>query len=497
MNILLVQPDSGFQVLPQSAPLGLMSIATYLKQRSYSVRVYDRKVEKRSLGNVIKAFAPDVVGVAMISMAHIRDGVAISRKLQKIGIPVVWGGHMASIIPEMVLREGAADYVVVGEGEVTFHKLLQALENNSDVSRIEGIAYRNEAGAICRTADRPFADLTDFPVIDWSLIDPKKYFAPRISCKKMMYLYGSKGCPGRCAFCFNESYHRRVCRKRPNEYVVEEIRVLATKYGLDGVNFADEMFGLNKNDLYDLCSRLRNLDLGITWGCGTVLGHMSRDDYQYMHDCGCRWIYFGVESGSPEMQERMHKRIDLTKIDRDIQWCKEIGISSHCGIIIGLPDETQEQLRDSVNLMIRLKPDLVQVTMFGPLPGTEFSNYLVDSERLTLPQTLQEWENIRPQEDLIANFSKITTQDLHVVQCIFYWRSFFSKSFPEGAGRRAFALNTIAATLRHILRQGLFDIFRYVFLSGKIFLKVAWYAHAYPEIRKKYGLIAGRGSKEL
>ena len=490
MNVLLIHPNCGFQALPQSAPLGLMSIATYLKQRGCNVRVYDRNVETCSIDKIARAFMPDAVGVAMISMTHITDSVAVSRRFQNDGIPVIWGGHMASIVPEMILRENAADYVVIGEGEITFYELLQAIEDKSDITQIRGIAYQGSTGAICRTPRREFANLANMPVIDWSFVDPKKYFAPRMGCKKMMYLYSSKGCPGRCAFCFNEGYHYRKCRKRPNEYVVSEIEELATKHGLDGVNFADEMFGLNKRELYDLCSRLRNLGLGITWGCQTRLGHMSREDLQLMYDCGCRWIYFGIESGSPEMQKRIRKEIDLEAIEKEIHCCRKIGISSHCGIIIGLPDETEQQLRESVQLLLRLDPNLVLVTMFGPIPGTEFSNYLVSRGRLTLPKTLREWERVRPQEDLVDNFSEVPTRDLRVVQCYFYWRSFTHKNFPSGAKRYEFAFNTATASLRHIFRQRYFHVFLYILSSSKLFLTIAWYANAYPGVRKKYGLYA-------
>jgi len=493
MNVLLVHPNCGFQPLPQSVPLGLMSIATYLKQRGCHVRVYDRNVEKLSLDKVVRAFRPDVVGVAVISMTHIHDGVAVSRRLRDDGIPVIWGGHMVSLIPDMILREGSADYAVLGEGEVTFYELIQAIQAKwepAQCRQIKGIVYLDESGQARRTPEREFADLADFPVIDWSFINPQKYFAPRLGCKKTMYLYCSKGCPGRCAFCFNEGYHHRICRRRPNEYVIREIKELSTKYGLDGVTFADEMFGLNKKELYDLCGRLRDLEPGIVWGCETKLGHMNREDLQMMYDSGCRWIYFGVESGSPEMQERIHKGINLATIDRDIQNCREIGISSHCGIIVGFPDETEAQIRDSVRLMLRLNANLTQATIYYPIPGTEFCNYLVDSGRLTLPQTLWEWGCFSPQAGMFANFPSVPTRDLRVIQSFFYWRSFSQKNFPKGAARYEFALNTIVASLRHIIRQGFLNMFRYIFSSAKVFSTVAWYAHAYPDIRKKYGLYA-------
>jgi len=489
MNVLLVHPNSGFLAVPQSAPLGLLSIATYLKQRGFRVRIYDRNVDKLPLKEVVQAFRPDAAGVSVVSMMHLRDGEAVSRRLRNDGIPVIWGGHMSSIVPEMILREGAADYIVRGEGEITFHELLQAIERKGDVAQVKGIAYKDASGTVRRTPEREFADLADLPIIDWSLIDPEKHFAPRIGCKKTMLLYSSKGCPARCAFCYNEGFHHHRCRRRPNEYVIAEIRELAEKHSLDGVYFADDMFGLDKEAMRDLCDRLRGLN--IRWGCETRLGHMSRDDFQRMYDAGCRRIYFGVESGSPEMQVRIRKGINLETIGRDFVYCREIGISAHCGIVIGLPDETEAQLRDSVQLMLRLNPNSVQASPFLPTPGSQLWDELLDGGRLTPPQTLREWAGIVPHTGSIyVNFSNIPARDLRVVQSFFFWRGFLRKNSQTSTSRRGFALETIVNSLRHIFRQGFFNMVKYVCSSGKLFLTIAWYANAYPDIRRKYGLEA-------
>jgi len=491
MKVLLIHPNCGFQPLPQAAPLGLLSIAAFLKQRGYQVRVYDRNVEKLSLQKVLRTFAPDAAGLCVATMMHVHDSVAISRRLRNDGIPVIWGGHMASIEPEMILRENAADYVVIGEGEITFHELLQAIENKSGTAQVKGIAAIDETGAVRRTPERRFADLADFPVIDWSLVDPAKFFAPRFGCKRVMFLYVSKGCPGSCAFCINTGYHHSRHRQRPNEYVISEIRELTEKHGMDGVYFVDEIFGLRKTMLHDLCRRLRGLETGIHWGCETKLGLMSREDYQAMYDAGCRWIYFGIESGSPEMQKRIRKNIDLEKIEGEIQLCREIGISTNCGIILGFPDETEEQLQETVSLLLRLAPNLVQAVAFFPMPGSAYCSQLVNEGRLILPQTLREWGSFAPLTSMFINFSDVPTRDLRVIQSFFSWRSFTRRDFPKDAAKRySFALNTIAASLRNILRQGLLKMLRYAFTSARLFLTIAWYAHAFPGIRKKYGLRA-------
>ena len=496
MNILLVNANGGFRPSTQPASLGLLSIGTYLKERGYHVRVYDRTIEKTSLKKVLLGFQPDAVGVSVSSMRHLEDGIAVSRRLREMGIPVVWGGHMATFASELVLLEGCADYVVMGEGEITFHKLLQAIEKKLETAQIRGLVYLDASGRVYRTPEREHADLADFPVIDWSLIDPRKCFSPHICCSKMTMIYGAKGCPGQCAFCFNKGFHHCKYRKRPNEYVIKEIKELATKYGMDGFEFVDEMFGVDKAELYDFCDRLRALNLNLVWGCATRLGHLTREDLQYMYDSGFRWIFYGVESGSPEMLKRIRKGINLATIDRDFQYCNEIGIYALSGFIVGLPDETEEQLRDSVRLMLRLNADACNITMFNPVPGSELYDYLVETGRLTPLQTLKEGGGPLWTSGMEVNYSNIPMRDLHVIQSFFLWRTFWRKNIAKDSARYAFALKTIGESLRQIMKQGFFYMIKYAFSSAKIFLSIAWYTYAYPGVRKKYGLYVKKSSRE-
>jgi len=489
MRVLLIDPNYGFHALAMKAtPLGLLSIATYLKQRGVCVRIYDRNVDKASLEGVVREFRPDAVGVSVVTMLSIRDGAAVSRRLRARGLPVIWGGFMATIAMEMALREGAADYVVAGEGEITFHALLQAIEAGREPSQVKGIAYMDASGRVRRTPEREFADMEKLPRIDFSFVDPRNYFCPQQGCTKMLYLCASKGCPGRCAFCFNRGFHRSICRQRPVEYVISEIEELAAKYGMDGVYFTDEMFGADKRAMAALCDRLQALRPRVVWGCSTRLCHFSRAEFQRMYDAGCRWIYFGIESGSPDMLSRIHKRLDPAQIDTDLRHCREIGIYTHCGIIVGLPDETETQLRESVELMLRIDTDRMQATSLLPMPGSEIYEALVGSGKLAPARTLREWETLTPIEGVYGNFSRVPSLDLHVIQCFFLWRSFFQKFSAKDAPRHKFKPGAVLSSLRGMLPRGFVNGVRYVFSSAGIFFTIAWYRYAYPGVRKKYGL---------
>jgi len=488
MNVLLINPNNNeFTANLKSAPLGLLSIATYIKERGSHVRIYDRNTEKTSLEKAVAAFQPDAVGISVPSYLHIRDSIKISHWLRGKGFPVIWGGHIAFDLPEMVLREGCADYVVPGEGEITFHELLRAIEKKQPATQVKGVAYLDDAGAFCRTTEREFADLAAFPPIDWTLVDPRKYFTPHVHASKMLYLYCSKGCPGRCAFCINEAYYQCKYRKRPNAHVISELRVLVEEYGLNGVNFSDEMFGANKAELYDLCDQLREFQ--IFWGCQTRLGHLKREDLQYMYDAGCRWIYFGVESGSPEMLRRIHKGIDLTKIDQDFAYCRDIGIVALCGFILGFPDETQEQLRDTVRLALHLESSACRFTYFLPFLGSEFYQYLKDNGRLTPPQSLREVSAAYSMfGKMPANFSHVPMRDLQVVQACFLWQTLASTKLPKGSTWYQYVFGMVLSLFENLFAQGILAAFRILLSPVQLFFSTAWYRFAYPGIRKKYGL---------
>ncbi|MCL2194869.1 MAG: B12-binding domain-containing radical SAM protein [Oscillospiraceae bacterium] len=490
MKILLVCPNGGFYGMYQDWPMGLLAIASYLKQFGHEIRIYDRNVETVSLRRVVREFKPQISGVSVFTTNCVKDGLKVSAALKNMGIPVVWGGYVATIAPELVIAEHAADYVVINEGEVTFHELLQALERGWSLAEINGLAYRDASGQVHRTEPREFANLAKFQPTDWSLIRPQRYLSPFFCCNKLGHLYCSKGCPARCTFCMNESYHKCQYRKRPNEHVVQEIAYLAREHGMDGVRFADELFGANKAELYDLCDRIRALNLKVfSWGCQTRLGHFNREDLQHMHNAGCRWIFFGVESGCPDMQKRINKRIDLTKVVEQFEMCKEIGISVFCNFIIGFPDETKEQIKKSVQLAQRLESSWCSFVIFFPSCDSALERELIQRGQLQPLQSLRQLSSKRMvYQGVSNNYSQVPTRDLLVVQSHFMWKSFFAKGDSAGMSRYSIATKSIKTMLRMMFSKGLLSLFGQVFTAARTFFGFAWYRFAYPKIRREYGL---------
>lgn len=144
MKVLFVVSDTGYYRSGLSNPLGVLSIATYLKHNGHDVKVYDRNVDKTKLEKLLKAYDPDVVGVSIVSSRGLKDAAKVSKIIKKYNITVVWGGQMPTMQTELCFDCSAIDYIVMGEGEITFLEFLEKLGNGESPEGIYGIAYKRD-----------------------------------------------------------------------------------------------------------------------------------------------------------------------------------------------------------------------------------------------------------------------------------------------------------------------------------------------------------------
>ena len=488
MKVLLIFPSVGYYTRALSNPLGLLSIGTYLKQNGHDVKIYDRCIDKTKIDDVLKDFTPDIVGVSVMSSRGLKDAIKVSKHIkEKTGKLVAWGGQLPSMQIDLVLENDYVDIVTYGEGEETWKELADRLKNNESIYDIQGIAYRKDGKNVINPC-RPFADLKDMPISDWSLLDVPKYMQTYLGCNRMMYIYSSKGCPCRCAFCSNVNFHKSTHRKRPNEYVIAEIKYLIDNYGLDGVFFSDELWCTKKSDMQDFCRRVHENHLDFHWGVEMRIGMFNEEDFQTMYDAGCRWIFFGVETGSPEMLDKIHKNISLEKVKPTVDALKRIGITSICSFMLGFPNETVEQLRDTVALINSVGANLTPIYHFTPLPGTELYDELVAEKRFKGAENLEDLAKVIATESVGTNLSSVPTKDLRVIRSWFHWKGFTNKSAYSKGNSFEFAKQTIISGLHSISLKGPISFIVNGFSALHEFLYVFWYSHAYPSIIEKYGL---------
>ncbi|MBR2590330.1 MAG: B12-binding domain-containing radical SAM protein [Clostridia bacterium] len=488
MKVLLVNPNVGYFNSAVFNPLGLLAIGSYLKSIGHEVKLLDRCVETVNFKKYLASFRPEVVGFSIMSPRGIKDAVKLSKIAKQHGCYVTWGGAVPTIQPEMVLKETCIDSVIISEGEYTFRELLETLESGStQFENIKGLAYR-ESGVFRRNADRPFADLSQFPMTDYSLIHVEKYLIPYLGCERLMYMYSGKGCPCSCTFCTNTSFHKSCSRKRPNAYVIAEIKYLIENYGLDGVYFSDELWCADKKEMFDFCRRVKEENLKFSWFIMSRVDQFSKEEYELMFECGCRGVMFGIETGSREMMKKIHKNINYDRIIPSFAALKHIGITNIASFIIGYPDETVEQLKDTVNLIQHLDAHLTPVFHLTPLPGTAIYDEVVGQGKYKPITTLKECAKVIPTISVGKNLSAVPTLDLRVIRSRFVWNSFSNKNAIEKKKPFTFAKDTVLSGWRAITQKGIISFLVDGFSAFGNFCYIFWFAHMYPRVRKKYGL---------
>lgn len=490
MRILLFHPATNYYLKSPSVPLGILSIATYARQQGHTVKVCDRCIEKENIHKTVKTFRPDIVGLSIMSSIGIKDAKRISEKMKRLQIPVIWGGHYPTFIYEDALKSGLVDAVILGEGEKTFSELLDEYGRNKSprsLDHIDGLAYIRD-GEIRVTRPRAFSPPEELPIIDYSLVDIPKYFETFYECEKMLYLYGSKGCPFACSFCYNPSYNNCQYRKRPTDHVFAEIDALVKNYGLDGIYFTDDVFCPKKKDLQEFCQKMRDRNHALVWGCQARVGQFDRDDFRLMYDSGCRWVFFGVETGNKEMQCKIGKNLDLSLVEETFKITRELGLVSISSLIVGLPDETEEQLRDTVNLAKRLEADLLPVNLYTPSIEQALAKELMESGRYHPPKTLDDYIKLKPTSEYIKSVNTIPKRDLLVIRSYFHWISFRGKGSQKASKSFGFARKAINDAIHNVMRFGVLYFVYAAFNSLKTFLGVVINVYCYPAVRRKYGL---------
>ena len=487
MNVLLINPSTGYYNRALFNPLGLVSIGSHLRRLGNNVKLVDRCVARTNIPKLLEEFEPEIVGISLMSSRGLKDALKVSKEAHRRGIPVAWGGAMPSMQIDVCLQSEYVDYVMFSEGEFTFEELLDVVRGKRDASTVLSLSYKKD-GKIIRNPDRPFADLADMPISDYSLIDVEKYMQEYLGCKKMMYLYSSKGCPCNCAFCTNTCFHRSTHRKRPNEYVIEEIKYLVEHHGLDGVYFSDELWVTKKEDAWDFCRRLKENDIHIHFGIQCRIGMFTKEDFQRLYDAGCRWALFGIEAGSKTMMKKIHKNINYNRVVPTFKELNEVGITTVASFIIGYPDETVDEVRDTVHLLNQVTANLTPVFHFTPLPGTELYDEVVASGKFKPETSLKELSKEIATETLGQNLSQVPSRDLKVIRCCFNWKAFTKKDAIQNDKPFEFAIDTIKSGLHAISQKGPIFFFIDGFKAFKEFVYTFWYSHAYPKIKKKYDL---------
>ncbi len=389
MKILFINPPvcnlTGHSIA-NSPVLGVMYLAAVLEKNNYQAKIIDADAMHLSwdaLMAKIISEKPDIIGLTSttLGLPVMFETVNCCRKAAPQA-KIVVGGIGPTLEPKRVISENKAiDIVCIGEGEDTVVELAKKLENNQSLRDVKGLAFY-ENGEYFQTEPRPLIkDLDSIPFPAYHLLEPSFSAYPGVHGgyeginRPNAVMMGSRGCPHRCIFCCCN--FQRSARFRSPKNIVDEIEFCHKVLGANSIHLYDNEFvGMTPQQnawIEQICDELikRGLDkLGYI-----VQGRCSRfislETLKKMRQAGIRWVWWGVESGSQKILDRIKKDIKIDEIIRTFKLAKRAGLKSLMFIMIGFPDETNFDIKKSGRLIRKIKPDKLRVHIVTPLPGSE------------------------------------------------------------------------------------------------------------------------------
>jgi radical SAM superfamily enzyme YgiQ (UPF0313 family) len=356
--------------------LGALSLISYLNSRGHTARLF---IKNRSYDSDLRKFAPDLFAFSVTTGVH-RGALAEAARLKRINaaIPVILGGPHATHFPEVIENEGI-DYICRGEGEQALAELADRLAAGEDTTDIANLWVKTPEGII-RNEVRPLIeDLDSLPFTDRSHYD--RY--PLLKNNHFRLFISGRGCPFSCRHCHNKSLQRlyqgkgRLYRKRSVEKVCEEIAAVKDKYGLQAVDFCDDIFSLDRKWLARF-AQVYPRRVGLPFACNFRADNVDREIAEYLKEAGCRAVLIGVESGSDKLRNGL---LGKNVPDQKLLDCAEIfhkcDIAIQTTNMLGLPGETLEQGLETVKINRQMGTDLPWCSVLQPYPRTELADELI------------------------------------------------------------------------------------------------------------------------
>ncbi|MCD6093950.1 MAG: radical SAM protein [Candidatus Omnitrophica bacterium] len=360
-------------------PLGLCYLAAVLKEAGFEVRIFDfqiQEIDYQEAANKILNESPTYIGITSTTVA-INNAAHLAKTLKEkdTQTQIILGGPHVSALPiETMKRFSQFDVGVIGEGEETVLELLNVLEEKGNLDEVRGLVIRKD-GELRLAERRDFIENLDtLPLPAWDLLpDFSNYggsqfigFETRLTFR----LITSRGCPFHCTFCDRNIFGNRY-RMNSVDYILKMIKELYFRYGVRHIYFSDDNFTTSKTRTRELCRRLEEEHLDLTWDCNTRLDQVDLQLLKEMKRAGCQHIAYGIESGNQKILNLLKKGTTLKQIERALQWTKDAGIDARGNFMLGNPGETKETIEETIEFAKRLPLNTFKMSFFTPFPATE------------------------------------------------------------------------------------------------------------------------------
>jgi len=379
MQVLLVSP--AFRGHARGLPLGLAHLGAVLESNGFEVYCIDiaaQNLSRSDFVGLLEKLRPDVVGITAVCANYLDaiDVVSLTRQVLGPFTKIVIGGPHVSFGAETVLsHHDDVDVCVIGEGELTIVNLMHQFAGREvKLDEVSGVAFK-VSGRIVYTKPNP--QISDLDTLPWParhLFNTRNYpstISPLVeNASKNTELIASRGCPYPCEFCSTKEFWGKKYRRRSPAHVISELSYLVS-LGYTDLYFDDDIFTIERKWVVELCDLIVDYGLPIRWACGTRVDRIDLQLLLKMKQSGCRYIYFGVESGDEAIIDLQRKKASTIQAESAFDLMREAGIYSSAALIFGLPGETLETAKQTVDWVRDVvRPDELWISKACCYPGT-------------------------------------------------------------------------------------------------------------------------------
>lgn len=392
---------------------------------------------------------------------------------------IAFGTHITPIPVETMRPYPSLDFALVGEPDLTIRDLLDHLEDKFDqrspeilkmfekhdpgykpslngdgtvnLRGIKGIAWRR-GEEILLNFPRPFvADLDDMPIPMHELLPLQSYRMPLIK-GPFTFIVTSRGCPAGCTYCIKHVSYQYSARIRSPKLIMEEMWQLK-KLGINNIHMYADLFTVNRDQVIELCKLMIEEKIDLHWTSNSRVDYVDEEMLTLMGKAGCRLISWGIESGNEQILKHARKGAYPDKAERALRWAKKAGIMNWGYFIIGLPGETEETIRQTIDFAKKLPLDIALFHVAAPYPGTPFFFEVVENKWFR-PGT--RWEQVDMDKGTVLDYPNLTAERL------LYWQK---RAFREWAFRPGPAFTYLKmliydwSTMKTAINVGLQHIF--------------------------------------
>lgn len=372
-------------------PLGLCYISAVLKEQGFSVAIVDMHQFPSDPEDIVKKcrkFNPKIVGITASTPSY-PNALKVARfvKAWNQDIITVIGGPHSTCMPKECILSESFDFACIGEGERPMLELVRALiREKGSPKKVLGFACKSNGKVVISAPSERIANLDKLPFPARDLLKLKDYY-------QKGSIISSRGCPIGCNYCACAAISGNTYRAHSIDYTLKEIKHVMEKYSYHFFDFHDDTFNLNANRVFNFCSEVKKRKMKFEWGCFCRVTPFTPKMAKAMAEAGCRVIQFGVESGNDSVLKAINKKTTVQQIKNAVSAAKSAGIKQIvCGFIIGHAQDTEESIKDTIDLGLRLcnlGATRLTLSLLTPYPGTKVFE---ERKQLGIKLITDDWE---------------------------------------------------------------------------------------------------------